>query len=64
MNIDPKNTTAVKCEKCESEKFREVLFIRKASKLLTGQANDSMIPIPNFQCDACSHINKEFLPKI
>ena len=40
------------------------MFIRRASKLLTGQANDSMIPIPTFQCDACSHINKEFLPKI
>ena len=63
MNIDPKNTTAVKCEKCEHDRFKEVMFIRKVSKLLTGQTNDSMMPVPTFQCDSCGHINKEFLPK-
>jgi hypothetical protein len=63
MNIDPKNTTAIKCEKCECETFREVVFIRKASKLLTGQATDSVMPIPTFQCSSCGHINKEFTPK-
>jgi len=62
MNIDPKNTTEVKCEECENPTFREVVFIRKASKLLTGQANDSMIPIPTFECAKCGHINKEFTP--
>jgi hypothetical protein len=63
MNFDPKNTTGIKCEKCECETFREVVYIRKASKLLTGQPNDSIIPIPTFQCSSCGHINKEFTPK-
>jgi hypothetical protein len=60
--IDPKNTTAIKCEECENETFREVVFIRKASKLLTGQPQDSVIPIPTFECSKCNHINKEFTP--
>lgn len=64
MNIDPKNTTAIKCESCEGETFKEVLFIRKASKLLTGQSQDTLIPIPTFQCSSCNHINKEFIPKL
>lgn len=62
--INPKDTTAVKCEKCENPTFTEAVFIRRASKLLTGAAQDSIIPIPTFQCAACGHINKEFIPKI
>lgn len=64
MNFDPKNTTPIQCETCKCETFREVVYLRKASKLLTGQANDSIIPIPTFQCSSCGHINKEFIPKI
>lgn len=60
--IDPKNTTAVKCEECQNETFIEVLYIRKASKLLTGQPQDTMFPINTFQCTKCQHINKEFIP--
>ena len=62
--INPKDTTAVKCEKCENDTFTEAVFLRKASKLLTGASQDSIIPIPTFRCSACGHINKEFTPKI
>lgn len=62
--LNPKNTTSVKCDECECETFREVIFIRKASKLLTGTSNDAIIPIPTFQCTNCNHINIEFTPKI
>ncbi len=67
LNVDlSKNSTAVKCqnEGCENELFKEVVYIRKVSKLITGAPNDSYIPIPVFQCSVCSHINKEFIPKI
>ena len=60
--IDPKNTTEVSCEECKSTIFQEAVFIRKASKLLTGAAKDSYIPIPTFKCASCNHINKEFIP--
>jgi uncharacterized Zn finger protein len=58
-----KNSTAVKCEGCEGETFKEVLFIRKVSRLIAGSAQDSYIPVPTFQCSSCGHINKEFSPK-
>jgi hypothetical protein len=59
--IDPKNTTSMQCEECKGETFTEVVYLRKASKLLTGQPQDSIIPIPTFQCSKCNHINKEFI---
>ncbi len=63
-NVDiRKNSTAVKCDECQGETFREVMFMRKISKLFTGSANDSYIPVPTFQCASCGHINQEFTPK-
>ncbi len=62
--LDIKQTTAIKCESCENETFSEVVYLRKASKLLTGSSQDSIVPIPTFQCSKCGHINKEFTPKI
>jgi hypothetical protein len=64
MNVDLKNTTAITCESCSNETFTEAVFLRRASKLLTGAATDSIMPIPTFQCAKCNHINKEFTPKI
>jgi uncharacterized Zn finger protein len=64
LNVDiRKNSTAVKCESCEGETFREVVFMRKISKLFTGSSSDSYIPVPSFQCSSCGHINEEFTPK-
>jgi hypothetical protein len=60
--IDIKQTIAIKCESCEGETFTETFYLRKASKLLTGSMQDSLIPIPTFQCSKCNHINKEFIP--
>lgn len=63
--VDLSMATDVKCEspECNNDRFREVYFIKKVSKLLTGNANDSYIPIPTFECTKCGHINKEFTPK-
>lgn len=61
--INPKDTTAVKCEGCEGETFTEVFFLRKVSKLLSMTSSDQIVPVPTFQCSSCGHINKEFTPK-
>lgn len=64
INVDiRKNSKAIVCEECGSEAFRDVIFLRKVSKLITGSSQDQIIPIPSFQCASCSHINKEFTPK-
>jgi hypothetical protein len=61
--LNLKDSTAITCESCQNDKFTEVYLIRKVSKLLSGAANDTIMPIPTFQCSSCGHINKEFTPK-
>ena len=64
INVDiRKHSTAIKCEKCEGEAFNSVTFLRKVSRLITGTPQDQIVQIPTFQCSACLHINKEFIPK-
>ena len=38
-------------------------MLRKASKFLTGIAQDALIPLPVFSCSACGHVNEAFLPE-
>jgi len=58
--IDIKSTTKLTCESCESEYFVEALMLRKASRILTGAAEDMVIPIPTMRCADCGNVNDEF----
>jgi len=64
MNVQLDKTTPVVCESCGNPTFKEVLFIRKVSKFISGTAQDGIIPIPTFACAECGNINDEFKPKI
>ena len=48
------------CDECKSEFFEEVICIRKISRLLSGQADDSLVPMKTYRCAECKHINKDF----
>jgi predicted nucleic acid-binding Zn ribbon protein len=50
----------LKCEKCEGIIFREVVLIKKVSKLLTGSTEDTLVPFPTYVCDGCGYMNEEF----
>lgn len=63
LNITVDKTTQIVCEHCESDTFTEGLFLRKASKFITGQAQDSVIPVPTFICAQCGKVNEEFTIK-
>ena len=58
--VDFGSTTAGQCEECENEYFDKVLMIRRVSKLITLETEDSMIPLETYKCAKCGHINKEF----
>jgi hypothetical protein len=58
--IDIKKQPTVSCEKCGSTFFREVVLMKKISKLLTGSNEDSIVPFPTYRCDDCDHINDDF----
>lgn len=63
INITIDKTTEVVCEKCGCNVFTEVLMLRKASKFITGTAQDALMPIPAFACAKCKHINEDMLPE-
>ena len=58
--INLKDQPTVECEKCDSRFFKEVVLIKKVSKLLTGSSEDTIIPFPTYRCDDCGHVNKDF----
>jgi len=60
--VNLRDCETIKCEKCDSMYFREVIYIKKVSKLMTGSAEDTTVPFPIYKCDSCGHINKGFNP--
>jgi hypothetical protein len=60
--IDLREMPSTKCDSCEGEFFREVLILKKVSKILTGSSEDTLVPFPVYQCVNCSHVNEEFNP--
>jgi hypothetical protein len=58
--IDLKEQPTTTCENCGSKFFKEVVLIKKVSKLLTGSLEDTLVPFPTYRCDDCGHINKDF----
>ena len=48
-------------------KFREepanMKLLIVVSKLLTGAAEDMIVPVPTFTCSKCSHVNEQFQVK-
>jgi uncharacterized Zn finger protein len=62
LNITLDKTAAVSCDECSHEVFQEGVMLRKASRFITGTAQDAIIPIQVFSCSKCGHVNEEFLP--
>jgi hypothetical protein len=62
LNINLKNTEIVKSEE-GNVVFAEGLILRKASKFMTGTAEDAIIPIPVFYDVVSGKILKDTLPK-
>jgi len=60
--VNLKDSETISCEKCGSIYFREVIYIKKVSKLLTGSPEDTIVPFPIYKCDSCGHVNKGFNP--
>ena len=61
QQISISDTTAVVCE-CGSDVFQDALMLRKASRLLTGAAQDALIPVQGFMCAKCQTVVQEYLP--
>ena len=58
--IDISKTSAIKCEKCENQTFKQSLLIRKLSALVSPNGQEAIVPVQVFACDKCGHVNSEF----
>jgi uncharacterized Zn finger protein len=58
--IDLRQQPTIKCEKCDSKFFKEVVMLKKVSKILTGTGEDTLVPFPTYMCNDCGHVNTEF----
>jgi uncharacterized Zn finger protein len=60
--INLRDQPTISCESCGHKYFREVIYIKKVSKILTGSPEDTTVPFPIYKCDSCGHINSGFNP--
>jgi hypothetical protein len=58
--IDLKQQETIKCEKCNSKYFKEVVLLKKIPKLLTGSPEDNIVPFPTYMCNDCGNVNYDF----
>jgi uncharacterized Zn finger protein len=60
--INLRDSETIKCNECGGIYFKEVIYLKKVSKLLTGSPEDTTVPFPIYKCDNCGHINDGFNP--
>lgn len=58
--INLKEQPTIACEKCENIYFKEVVLIKKVSKIMTGSPDDTLVPFPTYMCEKCGHVNDDF----
>jgi DNA-directed RNA polymerase subunit RPC12/RpoP len=60
--ISLSDTIDIACDACGNTIFMGGYRFRKVSRLMTGEAKDSVIPIDIFLCTACGKPLHELLP--
>ena len=58
--IDISKTSAIKCEKCENQTFKQSLLLRKLSALVAPNGQETLVPVQVFACEKCGNVNSEF----
>lgn len=59
--VDITATTDVFCE-CGNGTFKEVMYMRKESRLMSGLPEDRLVPIQLIACDKCGMLIENFIP--
>ena len=58
--IDISKTSAIKCEACENQTFKQSLLLRKLSALVSPNGQETLVPVQVFDCEKCGNVNSEF----
>jgi hypothetical protein len=61
QQVDILATTPIVCE-CGNPTFKEVMYIRKESRLMSGLPEDRIVPIQLMACDKCGELLEAFIP--
>jgi hypothetical protein len=59
--VDISATTPLACE-CGNETFKEVMYLRKESRLMSGLPEDRLVPIQLLACGKCGILVESFIP--
>jgi hypothetical protein len=54
-------TTPLTCD-CGNETFKDVMYLRKESRLMSGLPEDRLVPIQLMACSKCGILVEEFIP--
>ena len=58
--IDISKTSAIKCDACENQTFKQSLLLRKLSALVSPNGQETLVPVQVFACEKCGNVNSEF----
>jgi uncharacterized Zn finger protein len=62
VQINPIEQPSMKCGSCGGLFFKQVLVLKKMSKILLGTDKDDIYPVPVFRCDDCGEVLTDLLP--
>lgn len=51
--IDLSKTTKVACTDCGNDTFDQSFLMRKLSRLMSGNGQEALVPVPVFTCSKC-----------
>ena len=60
-SVDLTHAKTMECEKCQCKAFKQTMMLKKLSALMSPSGQEAIVPVGVFACEACGHINKEFL---
>jgi len=61
VKVNLKETSTIKCKKCDNYLFIESYILKRLSPLLSPTGKEAIIPIQVFSCGECGNILRQFL---
>ena len=60
--VDLAKTSAIVCQECGNQTFKEAMLVRKESRFISGLPDDRVVPIALIVCTKCETPLYEFMP--
>jgi predicted RNA-binding Zn-ribbon protein involved in translation (DUF1610 family) len=64
ININLKDSTEIVCSECGNKTFIQSFMIRKISAIESPTGEETIVPIPVFECSQCGFLDSYFIPKL